>query len=207
MRKGEKKATPIRFHEGLQQLRKDAGGMDIGAREIWVDVGIENDDEPVRRFETFTADLNRMATWLIDCGIKTVVIESTGVYWIPSCQIPEDKGIEVLLVNSRYAKNVSGRKTDALDCQWLRTLHCYGLLPASFRPVRDLVTLRSYLRHRHMLIEYAAAHIPAHAKSHDTDESAVASRHLGYYRPDRNEDHSSDCRRGEGPQETGPNEA
>src|SRR6516225_11537825 len=86
-------------------------------------------------------------------------MESTGVYWIPACQILEDKGIEVLLVNPRYAKNVSGRKTDALDCQWLRTLHCYGLLPASFRPVREIVTLRSYLRHRQMLIEYAAAHI------------------------------------------------
>src|SRR5215468_7929290 len=148
MSKSVKKATPIRFHEGLQQLRKDAGGMDIGASEIWVDVGLENDSEPVRRFETFTADLNRMAEWLIDCGIKSVVMESTGVYWIPACQILEDKGIEVLLVNPRYAKNVSGRKSDALDCQWLRTLHCYGLLPASFRPMREIVTLRSYLRHR-----------------------------------------------------------
>src|SRR5206468_12483391 len=90
-----------------------------------------------------------------DCGIKTVVMESTGVYWIPACPILEDKGIEVLLVNPRYAKNVSGRKTDALDCQWLRTLHCYGLLPASFRPAREIASLRSYLRHRQMLIEYA----------------------------------------------------
>src|SRR5215471_15803201 len=134
--------------------------MDIGASEIWVDVGLENDSEPVRRFETFTADLNRMAEWLIDCGITTVVMESTGVYWIPACQILEDKGVEVLLVNPRYAKNVSGLKTDALDCQWLRTLHCYGLLPASFRcPAREIASLRSYLRHRQMLIEYAAAHI------------------------------------------------
>src|SRR5215471_2195536 len=159
MSKSVKKATPIRFHEGLQQLRKDAGGMDIGAKEIWVDVGLENDSEPVRCFETFTADLNRMAEWLIDCGIKSVVMESTGVYWIPACQILEDKGIEVLLVNPRYAKNVSGRKSDALDCQWLPTLHGYGLLPASFRPVREIVTLRSSLRHRQMLIAYAAAHI------------------------------------------------
>src|SRR6516225_5970525 len=86
-------------------------------------------------------------------------MESTGVYWIPACQILEDKGIEVLLVNPRYAKNVSGRKTDALDCQWLRTLHCYGLLPASFRPAHDIVSLRSYLRHRQMLIQYSAGHI------------------------------------------------
>jgi len=95
--------------------------MDIGASEIWVDVGVENDPEPVRRFETFTADLNRMAQWLNDCGIRTVVMESTGVYWIPACQILGDRGIEVLLANPRYAKNVSGRKTDALDCQWPRS--------------------------------------------------------------------------------------
>src|SRR5262249_30171036 len=86
-------------------------------------------------------------------------MEPTGVYWIPDCQILEDRGIEVLLANPRYAKNVSGRKTDALDCQWLRTLHCYGLLPASFRPAREIGSLRSYLRHRQMLIEYASAHI------------------------------------------------
>src|SRR5262249_42475982 len=104
MRKREKKATPIRFHDGLQQLRKDAGGMDIGAREIWVDVGMENDAEPVPRFETFTPDLN----WMANCGIKTVVMESTGVYWIPACQILEDRGIEVLLVNPRVCK----------ECQW-----------------------------------------------------------------------------------------
>ena len=159
MRKNVKKTTAIRFDSGLQQLRRDAAGMDIGAREIWVDVGVENDSEPVRRFETFTADLNRMAEWLIGCRVKTVVMESTGVYWIPACQILEDRGIEVLLVNARYAKNVSGRKTDVLDCQWLRTLHCYGLLPASFRPAHEIVTLRSYLRHRQMLIQYAAAHI------------------------------------------------
>src|SRR5262245_27227416 len=133
MRNNEKKATGIRFHDGLQQLRKDAGGMDIGAREIWVDVGMENDSEPVRRFETFTADLNRMAEWLIGCGIKTVVMESTGVYWIPACQILEDKGIEVLLVNPRYAKNVSGRKTDALDCQGRKT-HIFHRVSRPERP-------------------------------------------------------------------------
>jgi transposase len=114
MRKRERKTTQVRFHDGLRPLRQDAGGMDIGASEIWVDVGVENDPEPVRRFETFTADLNRMAQWLNDCGIRTVVMESTGVYWIPACQILGDRGIEVLLANPRYAKNVSGRKTDAL---------------------------------------------------------------------------------------------
>jgi transposase len=159
MGSGKKKTMKIRFHEGLRQMRTSAAGIDVGASEIWVDVGVENDPEPVRQFETFTADLNGMAEWLKSCGIETVAMESTGVYWIPVCQILEDKGIEVVLVNAAYAKNVSGRKSDVLDCQWIRTLHCYGLLAASFRPARDIGVLRAYMRHRQVLIEYAAAHV------------------------------------------------
>jgi len=158
MGKSNKKAIKIGFHEGLPQIRANAGGMDIGASEVWVDVG-GKDPEPVRRFETFTADLQEMGDWLKRCGIETVAMESTGVYWIPICQVLESKGIEVVLVNARYAKNVSGRKTDMLDCQWLRILHSYGLLEASFRPARDIGVLRAYMRHRQMLIEYAAAHV------------------------------------------------
>src|SRR5947207_12700004 len=158
MRKKIKKAIPVRYHDGLSQLRPNAGGIDIGASEVWVDVG-NKDAEPTRMFETFTADLNRMGDWLNSCGIQTVAMESTGVYWIPVCQILESKGIEVYLVNARQAKNVSGRKSDMLDCQWLRILHGYGLLPASFRPAKDIGVLRAYMRHRQMLIEYAAAHV------------------------------------------------
>ncbi len=158
MNKSSRKAATTRFHDGLPQIRANAGGMDIGASEIWVDVG-PNDLDPVRRFETFTADLNKMADWLKQSGIETVAMESTGVYWIAAFQILESKGIEVFLVNARQAKNVSGRKSDMLDCQWLRLLHSYGLLPASFRPSADIAVLRSYLRHRQMLIEYSAGHI------------------------------------------------
>src|SRR6202521_965903 len=159
MRKKIKKAIPVRYHDdGLSQLRPNAGRIDIGASEVWVDVG-NKDAEPTRMFETFTADLNRMGDWLKSCGIETVAMESTGVFWIPVCQILESKGIEVYLVNARQAKNVSGRKSDILDCQWLRILHSYGLLPASFRPAKDIGVLRSYMRHRQMLIEYGAAHI------------------------------------------------
>jgi len=158
MGKSNRKAIKIGFHEGLPQIRANAGGMDIGASEVWVDVG-GKDPEPVRRFETFTAELQEMGDWLKRCGIETVAMESTGVYWIPICQVLESKGIEVVLVNARYAKNVSGRKTDMLDCQWLRILHSYGLLEASFRPARDIGVLRAYMRHRQMLIEYAAAHV------------------------------------------------
>jgi transposase len=159
MSKGQRKQPKIRFDEGLKQVRRYAAGLDVGASEVWVDVGIENDAEPVRRFETFTADLNTMADWLKSCGITTVAMESTGVYWIPVVQILETHGIEAILVNAAHVKNVSGRKTDMLDCQWLRTLHCYGLLAASFRPATDIVVLRSYMRHRQMLIESAAAHV------------------------------------------------
>jgi transposase len=158
MGKKSRKATAPKYDEGLPQLRANAAGIDIGASEIWVDVG-NKDAEPVRRFETFTADLNAMADWLKERGIQTVAMESTGVYWIPAFQILEAKGIEVFLVNARHAKNVSGRKTDMLDCQWLRLLHSYGLLAASFRPAADIAVLRSYMRHRQMLIQYAASHI------------------------------------------------
>jgi transposase len=159
MGKRIKKANKVvGFHDGLPQVRTHAGGIDVGASEIWIDVGA-NDADPVRRFDTFTEDLNSMGDWLKQCRIETVAMESTGVYWIPVCQILESKGIEVVLVNARYAKNVSGRKSDMLDCQWLRILHSYGLLPASFRPAADIGVLRSYMRHRQMLIEYAAAHI------------------------------------------------
>ena len=159
MAKGPKRQRAIRLDAKLTQIRQDAGGLDIGASEVWVDVGIENDPEPVRRFETFTADLNEMAEWLIQCGIRTIAMESTGVYWIPVYQILEAKGIEVTLANAAHVKNVSGRKSDMLDCQWLRTLHSYGLLAASFRPAADIAVLRSYMRHRQALIESAAAHI------------------------------------------------
>lgn len=159
MSKVQRKQPNIRFDEGLKQIRSDAAGLDVGASEMWVDVGIENDAQPVRRFETFTADLNAMADWLKSCGIRTVAMEATGVYWIPVFQILEAKGIEAVLVNAAQAKNVSGRKTDMLDCQWLRTLHSYGLLAASFRPAQEIAVLRSYMRHRQMLIETAAAHV------------------------------------------------
>src|SRR5437763_406826 len=158
MRKKIKKVIPVRYQDGLAQLRRNAAGIDVGASELWVDVG-NKDAEPIRTFETFTADLNRMGDWLNRCGIQTVAMESTGVFWIPVCQILESKGIEVYLVNARQAKNVSGRKSDMLDCQWLRILHSYGLLPASFRPAKDIGVLRAYMRHRQMLIEYAAAHV------------------------------------------------
>ena len=111
------------------------------------------------RFKTFTADLHRLADWLKACKIKTVAMESTGVYWIPIFGILEERGFEVVLVNSRHIKNVPGRKTDVLDCQWIQELHSVGLLRGSFRPAAEIVSLRAYLRHRGKLVEGAASHI------------------------------------------------
>jgi len=113
----------------------------------------------VRSFPTFTADLHRLADWLEACRIGTVAMEATGVYWIPLFEILEARGFQVYLVNARHLKNVSGRKTDVLDCQWIQQLHTYGLLSPSFRPPDQIVALRSLVRHREMLVQYRSAHI------------------------------------------------
>ena len=113
----------------------------------------------MREFEAFTADLYRLADWLAECGVETVVMESTGVYWIPLFGVLEERGLEVMLVDPRRIKNVPGRKTDVRDCQWLQQLHTYGLLSGAFRPDGDIRCLRSYLRQRAMLVEYASQHI------------------------------------------------
>jgi transposase len=122
-------------------------------------VGPDQDPEPVRSFGTFTGDLHRLADWFEKCGVRTVAMESTGVYWIPAFEILDQRGFEVILVNARDAKHVPGRKTDISDAQWLQRLHEYGLLRASFRLKGEVATLRAYLRQRERLLDYAASHI------------------------------------------------
>ena len=117
------------------------------------------DDEPVRSFSCFTGDLEKLADWLVQIGIQTVAMESTGIYWAPCFEILEERGLEVLLVNTRHVKNVSGRKSDVLDCQWLQQLHTYGLLVGAFRPPEQITALRAYLRQRGTLVYYAGCHI------------------------------------------------
>ncbi len=146
------KRTKIKLDSGLPMINPDAAGIDIGHREHWCAVPVERSAKPVQRFGTFTEDLEKLADWLKECGIKTVAMESTGVYWIPAFQILERRGFEVRLVNARQVKNVSGRKTDVLECQWLQRLHSYGLLNASFRPADEMCVLRSYLRYRDELV-------------------------------------------------------
>ena len=144
---------------GLPIINPRAAGIDIGSRIQVVAVPPELSDDPVRTFQSFTADIERMADWLVSLGISTVAMESTGVYWIPVYEILEDHGLTVVLANARDCKSVSGRKSDVNDAQWLQRLHACGLLRASFRPERDIAALRAYLRIRDRHLEYAAAHM------------------------------------------------
>ena len=143
----------------LEQMNLNAAGIDLGASEIYVCVPAGRDEEPVRCFGTFTDELEAIADWLDECDIETVAMESTGVYWVPLYDILEQRGYEVYLVNARHLKNVNGRKSDVLDCQWIQQLHTYGLLQASFRPDAQVRAIRSLVRHRGMLVRYRSAHI------------------------------------------------
>jgi len=140
----------------LAQMNFNAAGIDVGATEHWVAVPEDRDEEPVRRFGAFTADLYALADWLQQCQIETVVLESTGVYWIALFEVLEERGFDVKLVDAHYARQVPGRKTDVKDCQWLQELHTYGLLRGAFRPEDQICVLRSYLRQRSMLVAMAS---------------------------------------------------
>jgi len=143
----------------LQHLNQHAAGIDVGSRSHFVAIPEGTDDQPVREFTTFTDDLERLAEWLIACGVTTVAMESTGIYWIPIFEILELYGLEVRLVNARHVKNVPGRKSDVLDCQWLQQLHTYGLLRGAFRPADQVCALRAYVRQRATLVRSAASYI------------------------------------------------
>ena len=145
--------------EGLKVIHPNAAGLDIGSEEIWAAVAPDRTAAPVRKFGTYTPDLQALADWLQACGIATVAMEATGVYWIPVYEILEARGFQVFVVNARHIKNVPGRKSDVQDCQWIQGLHSVGLLQASFRPEGEIVALRAYLRHRAELLRHRAAHI------------------------------------------------
>jgi transposase len=151
--------TSSTAHVEFKAVNAGAAAIDIGSKMHMAAVDPACTDTPIRAFGTFTQDLHDLANWFKACGVTSVAMESTGVYWIPAYEILEQHGFEVILVNARYAKNVPGRKTDVSDAAWLRQLHSYGLLRGSFRPDAEIATLRAYLRHRERLVEYAAAHI------------------------------------------------
>jgi transposase len=140
-------------------LNPHAAGIDIGATTIYIAVPADRDPQPIRRFGTFTQDLLLLAHWLKQCGIRTVAMEATGVYWIPLFQILEEEGLEVCLVNARHVKNVPGRKSDVADCQWLQHLHAVGLLRSSFHPPQAVRAVRALLRHRDSLVKMAASQV------------------------------------------------
>jgi transposase len=154
-RKAKSKVT----RSGMALVHPNAAAIDIGATMHMAAVGADRASEPVRSFGTFTADLRRLADWFAECGVETVVMESTSVYWIPIFELLDERGFKVFLVNARDAKHVPGRKTDVSDAQWLQRLHSYGLLRASFRPKGEIVELRAYLRQRERLLDTAASQI------------------------------------------------
>lgn len=165
MKKRRRKAKSAEMKAPL--LRDDAAGVDISPTVIYVAVGPDRDPEPVRNFGTFTGDLYRIAAWLKSCGVRTVAMESTGVYWIPLYQVLEDSELEVCLVNARHYKNVPGRKTDVSDCQWLQYLHSVGLLRASFRPPPEICAMRTLWRHRDSVVEAASKQVQHMQKALD----------------------------------------
>lgn len=145
--------------KALQVVHPDTAGIDIGAESHYVSVPEDRSEEPVRKFGCYTPQLEEMAAWLIGCGVKTVVMEATGVYWIPVFRVLESRGLEVLLVNPRHVKYVPGRKSDVADCQWVRQLHSFGLLRGAFVPPQEVAAMRTYWRQRKALVEAASREI------------------------------------------------
>jgi transposase len=147
-----KPKNKLSIDQNWQLINPDAAGVDLGSREHWVAVPPERAEQSVRSFGTLSPDLEALADWLKECGITSVAMEATGVYWIALFQVLERRGFKVLLVNARQIKNVSGRKSDVADCQWIQRLHTYGLLGGSFRPADPYCVLRSYVRYRDELV-------------------------------------------------------
>jgi transposase len=159
-RMGKRSAQPGVVHP-------HAAGVDVGATAVYAAVRPDSDPKPIQRFSTFTRDLHALAKWLKACGVRTVAMESTGVYWIPVFQVLESCGFDVVLVNARHVKNVPGRKTDVADCEWLRYLHSVGLLRGSFRPADQVCAVRALLRHRDGLIKTASRSVQHMQKAFD----------------------------------------
>jgi transposase len=130
----------------------NAAGIDVGASSHWVAVPRHASEEPVREFGAMTDDLNALADWLVACGVDTVALESTGVYWIPVYEVLEQRGLKVFLVDARQMKYVPGRKSDVQDCQWLQKLMSLGLLRAAWRPGDEVCVVRAVVRQREVLL-------------------------------------------------------
>ena len=143
--------------KALAIVHPDAAGIDVGSSEHWVAISPDRDAEPVRRFRCFTADLREMGRWLLEKGVRSVAMQSTGVYWMPVFEVLERQGLEVYLVNAQHTKNVPGRKSDVQECQWLLKLHAFGLLNNSFQPSDEIRIARTLWRHRGNLVAEASS--------------------------------------------------
>ena len=149
MRRKKKNANKSINLQVLPLVHPNAAGIDVGAKEHVVAVPCDRDPKPVRTFQAFTPNLHELAAWLKRCGIETVALESTGIYWISLYEVLEQYGFEIRVVNARHVKHVPGRtKTDVLDCQWIQKLHSFGLLNGSFRPDQQIRKLRTFMRLR-----------------------------------------------------------
>jgi len=158
----------------LKIVHPDAAGIDVGNASHFVSVPAGRDPQPVQEFGSWTADLQRLAAWLKSCGIRTVAMQSTGVYWIALQEVLEGEGLEVYLVNARGTKNLPGRKSDVQECQWLMKLHAYGLLLNSFRPPEEIRGVRTIWRQRARLIQNTGEAVQRMQKAL---ECAVSQRH------------------------------
>jgi transposase len=145
--------------KALEIVHPDAAGIDVGGSEHWVAISPDRDPEPVRRFGCFTADLREMGRWLVEKGVRSVAMQSTGVYWMPVFEVLEQQGLEVYLVNAQHTKNVPGRKSDVQECQWLLKLHAFGLLNNSFQPSDEIRVARTLWRHRGDLVAEAGSSV------------------------------------------------
>ena len=151
--------------EDLKQINMNAAGIDVGSEMHYVAVPEDRAEQSIRKFSCYTADLHEMAEWLKECGITTVAMESTGVYWIPVFDVLESKGFEVILVNAHHIKNVPGRKTDVSDSRWIQQLHTYGLLHGSYQPENIIRKMRTYMRQKNTLIKLRSTHTQRMQKS------------------------------------------
>ena len=161
-RKSRERSLPVPVPASaaaLEVINPDAAGIDVHSDMHMVCVPADRDANPVRQFGANTADLQEIVAWLKKCRIKTVALESTGVYWIPLFELLESEGFEVNLVEPGQLSRCGAPKTDVLDAQWIQRLHSYGLLRASFRPPDSVLALRAYWRQRQMQVRYAASHV------------------------------------------------
>lgn len=165
MKKSSYRRKIVKLPSELECINLNAAGIDIGSGSHFVAIPEGRDEFCVREFKSFTTDLYELADWLKHCNITTIAMESTGIYWIPLFEILEERGFEVRLVNPKHLKNVPGRKSDVLDCQWLQQLHKFGLLLGSFRPAEEICELRAYTRQRDGLVKSISTHINAMQKA------------------------------------------